>query len=158
MKQLIFEKFKSYKHLTKYKDFVSIMENYTGSLDPEKCLIDYKVHELEFGDCPARPIWHYDGTNNPYYDKKVRYELFLQGGGYCPTKFFIIGPKELPSGTEQEVHLAAKKYETANPNDVKWIDYNIWNLYSSTSLHAATKSNGKETRILIRLEEQNECL
>ncbi len=154
MKTIIFEKYKPYSYLKKYEIFSEIMKNYSGKLDPEKCSIDLKIHELNFGDCPARPVWHYDGPNDESVVFKYKYELYLQGEGYCPTKFFLLNPKILPFGTEKEVHLAAKKYEVANPDRIYYIPYDTWNFYYSHDLHSATKSIGKETRVLIRLQQE----
>lgn len=155
MTRLIFEKNKKLEYLmNKYDDFKRIIEKYNGNLNLYKCEIDYKVHSLRINECPARYIWHYDGTNNPINDSLVKYELFLctdNKDAEGRTKFFIQEPK-LYEGSEENIHNYANMLEK-NGHPIYFIKWNVWNAYTNKNLHSATLSYKKQIRTLIRLRE-----
>lgn len=151
MKTHVFEKLKRFDYLaSKYADFKSMISQYSGPLNPEYCLIDFKIHELKMDEIPCRPIWHYDGTNTPNIEPPVRYCLYLTGEAISQTKFFSVEPA-LYDGTEKEIHDYATGLEEAR--ETRNLDFNVWNHYTSHNLHAATKSLTAGTRVLIRMKE-----
>ena len=157
MQTKVFEKLKTYRYLfSKYEDFRNVIKQYSGHLNPEYCLIDFKIHEMKIGEIPCRPIWHYDGTNNPSIDPKTDYCLYLSGTCQSQTKFFITEPPLL-NATESEIHKYALSMEKDNPT--YHIPYNRWNHYTSENLHAAVKAKTSGTRLLIRLKniKSNHC-
>ena len=147
----VFEKGRSVKYLQQYDLFRQYLSTYQSILDPEKCSIDFKIHELEVSEVPSRPIWHYDGTNSAESDPVARYALALFGDAFSATRFFLDEPS-LFSGTEREIHLIAKKLEDEG-REVKYLPFDSWTAYTSRNLHAASPSKTKGTRVLIRLRE-----
>ena len=151
MKTKVFEKLKRYDYLSsKYEDFRYIIQRYSGNLNLENCLIDFKIHEMKIGEIPCRPIWHYDGTNYPSLNAPADYCIYLQGDALSQTKFFSFEPL-LFDGTEKEIHDYATNLEKIS--EIVYVDFNGWHHYTSHNLHAATKSTTTGTRILIRLKK-----
>ena len=152
MKTLVFEKGKSYKFLTnKYQDFRDLVSKYHGLLDIENCEYDYKLHRLDVGECPCRPIWHYDGTNNPTVDPEVQHALFLTGTSYCPTLFFKETPV-LVNSTEKNIHDWHNDLEKTQ--ETFPIHYDVWTLYTSKTIHRASHAETAGERLLIRIKER----
>lgn len=152
MKTLVFEKNKSLSYLTRrYSEFIEYLPKITNLND---YLYDYKIHELNVGDCPARPIWHYDGTNNPIHEETVNYHLFLSGDAICPTEFFVneISFLSNSNSTEDDVNEHATWWIKSNEKTFQ-LPYDTWYSYTNKNLHCATHCVKAGTRILIRMKE-----
>lgn len=159
MKQVVFEKGKSYSYLSKKYDlFSSLVKTYKGTCDIEKCCIDFKVHQLDTGESAQPCIWHFDS-----YFKPKNYHIYLCGDAIAPTMFVLdknvnselIFPQLEP--TEQYLlkhpHFKIKHLEVHKKLKTKVIDYESWYSYGHDDLHRATLSQTKGERVLIRLQE-----
>lgn len=148
----VFEKGCTFKYLQKYDLFRDKMSSYSGTLDPSNCSIDFKIHDLNVGEVPSRPIWHYDGTNSPSVDPTVKYELLLSGTALSATRFFVEEPDPI-DGTEGFIHKKAKVLEEKGLL-VRYLSFDTWSLYTSRNLHSASPSLCSGERVLIRLKEK----
>ena len=152
MKTIIFEKLQPYSKLWKYEDFRKHIIKYSGSLDPENCEIDLKIHLFEkVGEVPCRPIWHYDGTNSPSTDSLWKYSLFLTGDCISRTLFFKNEPDWF-DGSEKDIHKYASGLQKQG-EPTRSLDYEKFTDYTNKNLHTGVNSENTGTRILIRLKE-----
>lgn len=154
MKTLVFEKLKSFQYLyNSYQVFRKEITKYSGTLDPENCEIDLKIHLFEsVGEVPCRPIWHYDGTNEPTKVPVWKYSLYLTGDGISQTRFFVSEPVPF-DGTEKEIHQYARTLEIQNEL-TRSLDYDMFHEYDNKTLHTAVRSTNCGERVLIRLKEK----
>jgi len=152
MKTLLFHKEISFKRAIKIPIFKSTLINKLHPfIDWELCTFDIKIHKLNKGDCPCRPIWHYDGHNDPFNTPLNYYMLFLQGNAECKTKFFKNEPPLKCENTERSIHNLAKFYENIiGKTGIIQLDYNKCNYYTNKQLHQADYSQNNGERLLIR--------